>query len=145
MEHFWNIGSDDSRLAVIIAQTLLGQSMNDYIIDTFLSFWLWFWLSWLVSAVPTQLEQINKRMDRARLALAIERLLKTAIWLTAPLVAAYAFLLWRFSHLLWRANMWGIGAIGLDILLIVIGGGLIFCWVFGFLLLHSPYAKEVSA
>ena len=119
--------------------------MNDYIIDTFLSFWLWFWLSWLVSAVPAQLEQINKCMDRARLAVALEKLAKPTCFLAIPFLSTYGFLLWRFCCLLRQAKMWGIGAIGLDILLIVIGGGLIFCWVFGFLLLHSPYAKEVSA
>lgn len=115
--------------------------MNGYIVDAFLSFWLWFWLSWLISALPCQIEQINKRMDRAGLAAALERLAKPTLCLVAPLLTAYGFLLWRFCHLLWQGGMWGAGAIGLTLLMAAIGICLITFWLLAFLLLHSPWSR----
>lgn len=115
--------------------------VNAYIVDAFLSFWLWFILAWLCVSVGSNIKKLNHMTDKALFAYAVEALAKRSIMLSIPFVLTYAFLMYRFGILLYQANMGGIGAIGLMVIMSVGGVGAIWLKVLLVLIMHSDYVK----
>lgn len=114
---------------------------NAYIIDAFLSFWAWFALAWLCVSVGSDIKKLNHMTNKTLFALAVEALAKFSIVLSLPFLIIFAFLLYRFGSLLYQANMGGVGAIGLMVIMAVSGLMMIWLKVLFILIMHSDYVK----
>ena len=110
--------------------------MNTYIIDTFLAFWLWFGLTLLYWDVSILVKKANEALTADIFAVYFDMLVKPVLLISIFPIAVYAFLVWRFCSLLIQAQMWGIGAIGLTIILALAGVALIWLKVLIMLILH---------
>lgn len=91
--------------------------VNSYIVDTFLSAAMWVILTFLYFDIQDRIKEINEVMSHNLIALAIENTLKMAAYISLPLVAIWAFLCWRFMALMVISKTFGIGGIGLLVIL----------------------------
>lgn len=112
---------------------------GEYIIDAFLSFWLWAILSLVYVGVMDNLKALDGSISQSLFEVAIERFLKPSIIASLPLWAVFGFLLWRFCALLITARMWGSGAIGLAMILGLAGVVLIWLRVLLLFVSHSNF------
>lgn len=116
--------------------------LNTYIIDTFLAFWLWFGLSLLYWDVSSLVKKANDVLTTDIFAVYFDMLTKPVILISILPIAVYAFLVWRFCSLLIQAQMWGIGAIGLTVILALAGVALIWLKVLMMLILQRIEAPS---
>ena len=114
---------------------------NAYIIDAFLSFWIWFALAWLCVSVGSDIKKLNHMTNKTLFTYAVEALAKHSLVLSLPFLITFAFLLYRFGSLLYQANMGGVGAIGLMVIMAVSGLMMIWLKVLFILIMHSDYVK----
>lgn len=116
--------------------------LNTYIIDTFLAFWLWFGLTLLYWDVSSLVKKANEALTADIFAVYFDMLAKPVILISILPIAVYAFLVWRFCSLLVQAQMWGIGAIGLTVILALAGVALIWLKVLMMLILQRIEAPS---
>lgn len=110
---------------------------NTYIVDAFLSFWLWLSLALVYVDVTNLVEKANKAITSDMFAIYFDMAAKTATIISLLPMTLFAFLLWRFCSLTIHAGMWGAGAIGLLVILTIMGFGLIWLKVLITLMLHK--------
>lgn len=110
---------------------------NSYLIDAFLSFWLWLSLALVYVDVVNLVKKANTAITADVFAIYFDMTAKTATLVALLPMALYGFLLWRFCSLIVQAGMWGSGAIGLLIILCGMGMGLIWLKALITIMLHK--------
>lgn len=110
---------------------------NSYLIDAFLSFWLWLSLAVMYIDVTNLVKKANMTITPDIFAIYFDMTATTATLVAFLPMALYGFLLWRFCSLIMQAGMWGAGSVGLLIILCIMGLGLIWLKVLITIMLHK--------
>lgn len=101
--------------------------MNEYMIDAYLSSWVWIILTLLYVQIITKLNQV-KITNHNTIEVAIKTFLKPTLCLTAGFTLFWFFLLWRLACLFQYYDAFGAGAIGLIAIFAIIG--VIMMWIY---------------
>lgn len=101
--------------------------MNEYMIDAYLSSWVWIILTLLYVQIITKLNQV-KIANHNTIESTIRTFLKPTLWLTAIFALFWFFLLWRLGCLFQHYDAFGAGAIGLIVIFAILGIGMM--WVY---------------
>lgn len=98
---------------------------NSYIVDAFLSGAIWVLVTYMYFDIVDRVTEIGEIMPNHLLALAIGELFKRSVYIAAPFVFIWMFLMWRFYALMILSHTFGAGGAGLLIILGVGGAGMI--------------------